>query len=351
MVKIKKKTPTTLAELFQDTATEDLTVYAEILGFNQNGEMDRMKPYEMRRYLAKQILQNPVQVLNHMSEEDFFLMEQLVDAGPNMSAVFYSTGVHPLCVTLGLIDCHIEIEENKDYCTMTDDLRQAIGPHLDNAMKDFDNRLRILMERHLIGALNIYGCCTETELKALLKEYYELEDDGTGLFEHIYPNSAALQLCCFEDEEHDETLYISPFSFSYGQVLAEREEHPEIRRLKHFDKEEVKEAGGVLIPTIPNPYKEKLVESLQSILDYTEQEAILIRLSVWLLLQNLDGPDAVIKNLQQAEPRITQVMPVLIDYLNHLPQWRLSGHSAADLAKMRDTPGLPEHVPGLPDGS
>ena len=79
MAKMKKKEPQTLAELMQDTVVEDLLLNAEVLGFHDVGVMDRMKPYQMKQYLAKQILQNPVQVLNRMSVEDLVLMQQLVD--------------------------------------------------------------------------------------------------------------------------------------------------------------------------------------------------------------------------------------------------------------------------------
>ena len=87
-----------LSDLILRTAKDDLIANAEILGFNQHGEMEGMKTYEMRKYLAKQVLANPKQVLDHLSNEDFALFQQLVDAGPGMSAVYLSNGSLPPCV-------------------------------------------------------------------------------------------------------------------------------------------------------------------------------------------------------------------------------------------------------------
>ncbi len=70
MLKINSKAPKTLLDLIRTTAEEDLVVNAEILGFNQQGEMDAMKTYEKRKYLAQQVLKNPEQVLSHLSQED-----------------------------------------------------------------------------------------------------------------------------------------------------------------------------------------------------------------------------------------------------------------------------------------
>ena len=128
MARKKSKTAETLFEVMLQTVEDDLIANAEILGFNQHGEMEGMKTYEMRKYLAKQVLANPKQVLDHLSNEDLALFQQLVDAGPGMSAVYLSNGSLPPCVTLDLIDCHHDVEEGKVFYTMTDDLREAVSP-------------------------------------------------------------------------------------------------------------------------------------------------------------------------------------------------------------------------------
>ena len=100
-----------LSEVMMHTPETELIVNAEILGFNQYGEMEGMKTYEKRKYLVKQVLSNPLQVLNHLSYEDLMIFQQLVDAGPGMSAVYASNGAVPPCVMLDLIDSHHDVEE------------------------------------------------------------------------------------------------------------------------------------------------------------------------------------------------------------------------------------------------
>ena len=324
-----------LSDLILRTAKEDLMANAEILGFNQQGEMEKMKTYEMRKYLAMQVLANPLQVLNHLSYEDLMLFQQFVDAGPGMSVVYVSNGAVPPCVMLDLIDSHHDIKEGKVFYTMTDDLREAVSPLIDKVFDEFENKFRFYIESLVIGALNIYGCLTERQLKSLLKEYLDLEDDGTGTLEFIYPKSAAIQLCRFGfDDEFDEPIYASPFVFSIDEILASREEHPEIKDLKHFDKELVREAGGMPTPDIPNPKSREMERLLETKAGFTEQEAILTLFYIWQLMQHEENVTDTIQHLLDTDNRLLSVLPQLSDFMNHCPRWEFSGYCPNDLFRM-----------------
>ena len=336
MGKNKSKIPKNLSDVILKTAEEDLVANAEILGFNENGEMESMKTYEKRKYLTKQILSNPSQVLNHLSYEDLLLFQQLVDAGPGMSVVYISNGAMPPCATLDLIDCHHDIGEGKVFYTMTDDLREAVSPLVDKMFDEFENKFRFFIESLVLGALNIYGCLTERQLKSLLKEYMELEDDGTGVLEHVYARSAAIQLCCYDSfDDIDNPIYVSPFIFSIDEILAGREEHPEIKDLKHFNKELVKEAGMMPTPDIPNPMSRAFQDLLETKAGLTEQEAILTELSVWLLIQHEENVSDNIQQLLKYDDRLLTVLPQLSDYINHCPRWKLCGYSSEDLTRKK----------------
>jgi hypothetical protein len=110
---MKRKQPSSLEELMLSMGAEYLLNTANILQFNEQEEMSKMKTYEMRRYLVRKILDNPVQVLNHLSEEDYFIMEQLIDTGSGMCLYGEMTGSIPPAVTLGLIGCEEERHERK----------------------------------------------------------------------------------------------------------------------------------------------------------------------------------------------------------------------------------------------
>ena len=325
-----------LSDLILRTAKDDLIANAEILGFNQQGEMEKMKTYEMRKYLAMQVLANPLQVLNHLSYEDLMIFQQLVDAGPGRSAVYASNGAVPPCVMLDLIDSHHDVEEGKVFYTMTDDLREAVSPFVEKVFDEFENKFRFYVERIVLGALNIYGCLTERQLKSLLKEYMMLEDDGTGVLEHVYPQSAAIQLCCYDSmDDIDNPIYASPFIFSIDDILASREEHSEIIDLKHFDKELVIEAGMMPIPDIPNPKSRALQDLLETKVGLTEQEAILMEFSIWLLIQHEENVSDTIQQLLKNDDRLLTVLPQLTDFINHCPRWKLCGYCSEDMLRKR----------------
>ena len=325
-----------LSEVMMHTPETELMVNAEILGFNQYGEMEGMKTYEKRKYLVKQVLSNPLQVLNHLSYEDLMIFQQLVDAGPGMSAVYASNGAVPPCVMLDLIDSHHDVEEGKVFYTMTDDLREAVSPLVEKVFDEFENKFRFYVERFVFGALNIYGCLTERQLKSLLKEYMMLEDDGTGVLEHVYPQSAAIQLCCYDSmDDIDNPIYASPFIFSIDDILASREEHPEIKDLKHFDKELVIEAGMMPSPDIPNPKSRAFQNLLETKVGLTEQEAILMELSIWLLIQHEENVSDTIQQLLKNDDRLLTVLPQLTDFINHCPRWKLCGYCSEDMLRKR----------------
>ena len=351
MARKKSKTAETLFEVMLHTVEDDLIANAEILGFNQHGEMEGMKTYEMRKYLAKQVLANPKQVLDHLSNEDLVLFQQLVDAGPGMSAVYISNGSLPPCVTLDLINCQHDLDEGKVFYTMTDDLREAVSPYIHTVYDEFETRFRLHIENLVLGVLNIYGCLTERQLKSLLKEHIGLEDDGTGVLEHIYPQSAAIQLCCLGfDEDFGEPLYVSPFVVSVDEILASRKEHPEIKDLKHFDKELVKEAGMMPTPDIPNPMSAEIEHLLKTKAGFTEQEAILMEFSIWLLIQQEENVSDVIQELLESDDRLESVLPQLSDYMNHCPRWEFCGYCPDDLFRMGGGLSGKPHISMGPNG-
>jgi len=299
-----------------------------------------MKTYQKRNYIVQQVLKNPEQVLGHLSQEDFLVFEQLVDAGPGMNLVAFSSGAIPPCVSLDLIDYYCDEDERKEYYFMTDDLREAVRPYLNKASENFANKFRFYIENLILGLLNIYGCLTETQLKSMLKDYMELEDDGSGVLEHALQHSAAIQLCCYDFiDDYEETMYASPFIFSIDEILAEREKYPEIKNLKHFDKEEVLAAGMMPTPEMPNPKMNALLDVLEKEAEFTSKEAILTEFSIWQLQQHVDNPIDVISPLLLKNNQLTKLIPQLTDYLNHSPKWRFCGYSSDDLFQMNK--GIP----------
>ena len=106
----------------------------------------------------------------------------------------YHTSQVMTMAMLGLAD-QSEIDDgDMEMISITEDFRQAIRPHFDDVLDDFEVKFRLYVEQIVFGALNIYGVLTVSEIKTILKDCMELEDDGTGVFEHIFPQSIAIQM-------------------------------------------------------------------------------------------------------------------------------------------------------------
>ena len=303
---------------------------ANILQFNEQEEMSKMKTYEMRRYLVRKILDNPVQVLNHLSEEDYFIMEQLIDTGSGMCLYGEMTGSIPPAVTLGLIGCEEDMKEKKNKFFMTEDLSKALEPHIGKAKKNVDNRFRLHYETIILGLLNLYGCCKESELKAQLKRLLQQTDDGSGVLDRMMSQSAAVQLCCYEVEDEEKWWFASPFAH-IDQILEERQLHPELAALKPFDLETVMNAGLSPIPIIPNNEKDRLADFLMENSSLDKLDVDCLQHTIWLLAQLLQNKEEVMEHIERLVDNWDDAKPIIDDYLNKTPQWRLRGYSTDEL--------------------
>ena len=319
----------------------DLLENAEMMGYNDNHKMDHLKEPQLRKQLAKAVLDNPRQVLKRLPAEDLYLLQILKDAEPGMGMKMRHTTQMMSMAMLGLAE-QVEMDDDTlETVTITEDFKQAIRPYVDEVMDDFEVRLRLHVEQFLIGALNLYGVLTRSELKTILKECLELEDDGSGMFDHIYPDSIALQM-----QENDgyfgdgEDFYTSPFVHDFGYIIREREKRKETATLKYFDRDVLKEAGGMPVPTIPNSVEEKLLKTLQGKMEFTKDEAYFWTFLLWRLVQEedmsvTDVVQMVMNNVTgnglKGMNEINEVIQVIMDFLNHAPRWNFRGRCPSDL--------------------
>ena len=205
---------------------EDLLENAEFMGYNKDRSWDGLDEEQIRKRLASEVLANPKQVLSRLPMEDLQMLSILKDVDPGMAEKFQPIMRLLTMSSMGLADK--KEDDGLELVFITEDFKQVIRPVLDEVINDFEVGIRFVVERYLVGALNIYGVLTLGELKAVLKECLDLEDDGSGLFDHIYPTSIVLQYQRVEGHEDvEEDLFVSPFVEDYGYILNEREKHNE----------------------------------------------------------------------------------------------------------------------------
>ena len=320
------------------THKEDLLKNAWTMGFNSDGEWDDLKAPQIRKKLAKAVLDNPQQVLRQLPEEDLMLLHTLKDAAPGLGMSMHSTSHVMTMALLGLADQYeLKDEKMMDMVSITEDFKEAIRPYVDEIMDDPEVKFRFTVEEYLIGALNLYGILNHSELKAILKECLELEDDGSGLFDHIYPNSIALKTLEYDGmHSGDEVLYISPFAEFFGVVIKERDKRKDITTRKHFSRDTIRKAGQMPIPHIPNPLNKKLINTLRTTLGYTGQMPDVVQFRMWQMAQEGDVNEILQLVLEDApkgnnERAINDALPVLSDFLNNAPRWIFRGRCPSDL--------------------
>ena len=332
----------TLENLFEKLEIEDVLDNAEIMGYNPDKRLDRLeKPELIRKELAKAILAEPEIVLRKLPYEDLMLLRILQNAEPNVGMSMHATSQIMSMAMMGLAE---QVPTDKDgsmeIVSITEDFKDAIRPCLEEVLNDIEVKLRLLLEEYLIGALNLYGVLTKSELKTILKECYDLSDDGNGLFDHIYPNSLALLIQEFDGTLYDveEDIYVSPFINSISYVVWEREKHTDTSTLKHFDRDTLRAAGQMPVPTIPNRFNQKLLSTLQTKLGYSEEEALFQRFLMWQKVQNDANIVNIVKDIVEnasQRPRsmneLNDVVQVLTEFLNNAPRWIFRGRCPNDL--------------------
>ena len=319
----------------------DLLDNADMMGYNEEGVMDNMDEAEMAVYLAKAVLDDPRRVLSRLPLEDLQLLKMLTDAEPGMGMKARNTTQYPAMCSLGLARMQTYDEEKGiNIIGITDDFRQAISPIIDDVLDEFDVKFRVLVEQFLVGALNIYGMLTQKELKKILKECMELTDDGSGVFDHIYPHSIVLQMQEDFSDDGDE-FYTSPFVNDVDEILEKRKEHPELKRPKHFDRDTIRAASEMPVPDIPNPHAKEMMKCLTKKLGMSEQDAYYHTFMAWRMVQDKDvSPVAIVQHILNESgglsggiDKLNEAMGTMMNYMNAAPRWGFYGHSPMDIQK------------------
>ncbi len=321
---------------------------AKIMGYNTGHQWDNYGVERIRKNLVNEILANPKTMLLRLPMEDLQVLNILKDADPGMSGAFRVSGRFFALSLLGLAE-QLTAEEGENIF-ISEDFKEAIRPFIDEVLDDDTVRFRIFIEQFLMGALNLYGLLTRGDLKRLLKEGYDLEDDGSGLFKHIYEQSIGLQLSVYcEDREDEECCFTSPFLVDIDFVEEEREKRHLTIDLNLFDQKTIMEAGSGFVPMIPNPVSKKLLKTLKRKFGFKETEALYWQFRLWLDVQEEESVNTIIiQELLDAAGEhsrikgtddLNEAMDVVMDYINHTPRWILYGQSPIDL--MEDMPLSP----------
>ena len=340
-----------LKDLMLGFDTDELLENAYLMGYNKDGKMDRLEGEKLADGLAKAILKKPEHVLRRLPQEDLQLLQLLTDAEPGIGMKARNTRHVMAMCDLGLArETECDKENDLYMIYITEDFKKAIRPHLDQVLNDFEVKFRLYVEQIILGALNIYGLLTENELKMILKRCLDLTDDGSGVFEHVYQRSVMLLLQ--EDFTDDgKSFFTSPFVYDYEEILKTRKEHPDLKRPKHFSRDEIQRAGEMPVPSIPNPYEKQLMKMLKKDMGFDQQETYYNIFLAWLWAQDRKVPPvAIVQHIIDQSDKVSgidmlnQVTGVLMDYMNNTPRWGFYGRCPNDIAKDMEPMTAPPRI-------
>ncbi len=328
----------TLKDLMQEIELEGLQDNADMMGYESDVDMNTLDNKMFAEQLAKAVLKEPQKVLQRLPLEDLQLLQMMKDAKPGEGMKCHNTTQMISMCSLGLAWEEIFDEQKGLFIIfIPEDFKCAMRQHIDNVLNDFNVKFRLYVENFLIGSLNIYGLLKEQELKKILKECMNLTDDGSGVFNHIYPTSIALQ----QNEkisDDNKFYYTSPFVYDWQDIINERTKRPDLKKPKHFKSDIIKEAGEMPVPAIPSPYTDSMMDCLTKILGFTKDEAYFNMFMVWRITQeSKNSPIGIIQHLIDESGKVNdintlnQVMQVVMNYMNSVPHWDLYGYSPSDL--------------------
>lgn len=330
-----------LSEIFKPYRKVDLQ---DILEFFRIDYSHSMRKSEMLDYLIDVLSEEPGFWLEALPERDIRLLEFLVSKGPDKSVYIEYPDYPSLVETLHLIDSD-NTDPNFLELSISPEISGLIGPHLEEVRSTNEENSAYMLERLILGCLNIYGIIPADELVDQIVNKLHLNeiDDVDECVRFVSRNS----LMKIYGEVIDGIPYFfSPSAYDYQSIIEERSYFPEAKEFKSFRIEEILEAGS------DAPYScfgldtqegARLLEMLKG-LGYHENELKKIVHDIWIYSQfTID--DKSTENLFAAVTAKQELIPdfenykycidTIVEYANNLPKWLLKGHSANELDLMK----------------
>lgn len=293
----------------------------------------RKEEYAMT--LAETFLLFPEEWLTRLTKYELLLLRKLVNAGLEACVeeygIFAGNSLEPLSVVV--VD--YSIAEGKASYMICDELREAIAPYLDDVLSSKEQAVRFTVEQYAYGLINLYGFLPYLKMLELLNEYLQASVTKAEISKSLAKSALIEQLTFDLVDVYNSTFYVaSPFLLDSEDLEERLCEHPEIKDLKHFSKEEVFEAGRMPLPHLPGASSDELKEYMMAHLGYAEAAADNELHFLWANMQE-DGNimsliSSIIGGKLSSTQEVQEAMGLFISYCNHFPRWFLRGYSSTE---------------------
>ena len=340
----------TMEELVTKMKKNDLISFSVMMGFEVDAGQDID---EMRKHYIEEVKKHSKRILMLLPENEIFILKEI----RNDSSKLYD-GVripfdysYTILERLGLGEGDWD-ELGYYYLYVAEDFAELVMPLLDEVDKDEGYRAKSLIETVVEGMANLYGEVSLAEVKQVLKETFNIDDEKAGvLCDAAFSTSLLMRIMLFsfgknkeinDTTPDDEIFFVS--RYHWEDVKAQ---HHEIQKRSaalmtaSFATKEIVAATTCPLPSIPNKTQERFVAFLKSIIPYNDDDVKEICFNIWYRAQHEydnsfqqnSTKDYFLHEVinKDKSPRgnrdDNEAMTMLKEYLDYMPRWTLRGHS------------------------
>ena len=163
----------TLHKIVQKLKREELIRYASNLGLKLDEELDISK---LHNAYIEFILSHPKELLMMLPMADLQLISKAKNVKAGVGVPRVDDHLTPIMVMYGLADMDI-LQEDFFTVTIAEDLQPLLVQHIDWALGNEHNRLRMSVEFIVEGLANILGIITQDEIRKQLNNLLQNDSD------------------------------------------------------------------------------------------------------------------------------------------------------------------------------
>lgn len=338
----------TLHKIVQKLKREELIRYASNLGLKLDEELDISK---LHNAYIEFILSHPNELLMMLPMADLQLISKAKNVKAGVGVPRVDDHLTPIMVMYGLADMDI-LQEDFFTVTIAEDLQPLLVQHIDWALGNEHNRLRMSVEFIVEGLANILGIITQDEIRKQLNNLLQNDSDEKAAKALDAVRQYSLLLDSMEyagnlGNAKDEDLR---FVSRYGWEDKRRMEQFIIGHSRNIDStpdfsvEELTKSSGVVFPVVPNPKMDEFMHFLTCRIGLDQAYAYIVCFNLWyykIHYGEYSHDDMSMELyflshvLTEGEQKLTDIMAEewmqrLADFADNMPLWHLRGFTATD---------------------
>lgn len=338
----------TLHKIVQKLKKEELIRYASNLGLKLDEELDI---YKLRKAYIEFVLSHPKELLLMLPMADLQLIRKAKSAKSGESVTRVDDHLTPIMVMYGLADMDT-LQEDFFTVSIAEDLQPLLVQHIDWALENEHNRLRMSVEFIVEGLANILGIITQDEIRKQLKNLLQNDSDEKAAKALDAARQYSLLLDSMEyagnlENAKDEDIrFVSRYGWEDKRRMEQfiTEQSRNIDSTPDFSVGELTKSSGAVFPVVPNPNVDEFMHFLTCRIGLDKGSAYIICFNLWYYRirygdKSFDDKQMEIYFLnhvlteekQELTDRVAEEwMQRLADFADNMPLWHLRGFTATD---------------------